>query len=216
MLRTFGATVLGGVIFFIAGVYVYRLGIAPQLPHSDSLLRAVAAVLLVGVYTLCGWAAGLLLSLSGAILRKVADLEKRVQEFLAPRMARLIAKIPVGQEDLSIVEFKKLITNESLPQTTEREPSSSKLFSSIKIISRYLMHRVLQAANLIFLSDFCDDLQAQGHTRVNAATVEQFGREKLVSLVLEYLRAPVSLVRIVTLVVAAILLLLPILLRVYS
>ncbi len=216
MLRTFGATVLGGIIFFIAGLYVYRLGIAPHLLHSDGLLRAVAAVLLVGVYTFCGWATGLLLSLSGAILRKAGDLEKRVQEFLAPRMARLIAKIPLGQEGMSIVEFKKLLTNESLPQTTEHEQSSSKLFSSIKIISRYLMHRVLQATNLIFLNDFFDDLQAQGRTRVNAATVEQFGREKLVSLALEYLRAPVSLVRIVTLIVAAILLLLPILLRIYS
>lgn len=216
MLRTFGYMALGGIIFFIAGVFVYKLAVAAPLNSISPFLSALVAVLIVGMFTVFGWAIGLILSLASAILHKVEKIEKRVQEFLAPRMAKLTAKIPMGQEGLTIEEFKELIARENFFRTTEQEGVAPTLFSSFKFASRFMLNKVIHAANAIFVSDFLKELQTQGHTRVNVATVERFGREKLVGLVLDYLRTPVSLARLITVLVAAIVLLLPILFGVYS
>lgn len=206
MLRTFGYTLLGLAIFFTAGFLIYKLGLAPYLQSFHFLLSGFIAVLLVSFYCLCGGAAGLLLALTGAIMRKVESLETNVQKFLAPRMEKLVAKIPLGREGMAIEDFKRLLTEGVWLEQAGRDSNSPTLFSSLKIFSRFMMRRLLQAMRLVFLNDFIEELQAQGETRVNVANVERFGRESLVSLALDYLRTPVLLVRVVTFIIATLLL----------
>lgn len=206
MLRTFGYTFGGLAVFFVAGVLIYKLGLAPHLQSLHFLLSAFIAILLVGFYALCGGVAGLLFALTGALMRKVENLETNVQEFLAPRMAKLIAKIPIGQEGMAIDDFKRLLTEGAWLEQTSRDSNSPTLFSSFQILSRFFMRRLLQAMRWVFLNDFIDELQTQGETRVNVANVERFGRESLVSLALDYLRTPVLLVRVLTSSIATLLL----------
>ncbi len=209
MLRTFGYMIFGGVVFFCAGVWLYYSGVAPQLAPAHFVFRALLATVIVGLYTVCGWAAGLLLALSHAILRRVEKFEENLQNFLDQRLANVLAKIPIGQQGLALADFRKLLWESASEPLSKDEAKSPTLLSSAKLASRFLKRRAVQGMNILFLQDFVEALEAQGQTHVNVATVEKYGREKLLVFALDYLRAPVSLIRIVTMIVAAFLLLLP-------
>lgn len=209
MLRTLGYTILSGILFFSAGVWLYYAGVASAIAQAHFVFRALLATLLVSLYTICGWAAGLLLSLSHGILRKVEQFEVKLQSFLEQRLAKLLAKIPIGQEGLGLADFRKLLNDEAREPVSEEETQSPTLLSSAKLASRFLKRRAVQGMNLLFLEDFVEELEAKGQTHVNVATVEKYGREKLLVFALDYLRAPVRLIRVVTIIVAALLLLLP-------
>lgn len=209
MLRTLGYTILGGIVFCCAGWWLYTSGVAPLLAQAHWTVRALLATLLVAVYTICGWAAGMLLSLTHGILRKVGQFEQSLQALLDQRLAKVLAKIPLGQEGLAIADFKKLWTDNAREPPANANVEAPAPLSSMKIASRYLVRNSMRAMNAFFLRDFVEELEAQGQTHINVSTVEKLGREKLLVFALDYLRAPVSLIRLVTILVAGLLLLLP-------
>ena len=210
MLRTLGYTILGGIVFCCAGLWLYSSGVASHFVQAHWVVRALLATLLVAVYTICGWATGLLLSLTHGVLRKVEQFEQSLQAYLDQRLAKLLAKIPLGKEGLAIADFKKLLDDSAREPATSANAEAPAPFSSMKIASRYLVRNSMRAMNAFFLQDFVEELEAQGQTHVNVTSVEKLGREKLLAFALDYLRTPVSFIRLLTIIVASLLLLLPV------
>jgi hypothetical protein len=94
--------ILGGVLFFLAGVVVYNFGPGRLLVNQHIVLRMIVAILLVALYTGLGIVAGLVLGGTSSIRRKLPAAQEGIHTMLAPVTSRIIERIPVGQEGIAL------------------------------------------------------------------------------------------------------------------
>ena len=203
-------TVLAGAVSFIAGLIIYKFGLAGSglTPFMSILL----GFLIVIIYTLSGTISGLALAVTGAMLAGLAQLEQSIHRLLAPVMARMLEKIPLGREGISLEEFHRVV--EGTISAVVKDSASERLgvFSVLKRAARGFLRKILKSAKNFLLEDFVNRLQVSGETRVNASAIEKYGRERLVSLLLETVRSRIEAVKYTILISAALLLLVPVLL----
>lgn len=203
--------VLVGIIFFIAGLLVYNFGIGVPFQESNIVIRLLIVILTVTIYTALGVLVGLTLGATSAIGNKLGEAEQGVHQMLGPIMGGIIERVPVGQEGVSIEQFKQIVDMRIGSFTKESEPRSG-IFSIASIAARYILRKLLATSRTILVVNFAQDLQARGETRVNTHSIEQFAREKAIRLVTNDVRLKLSAVRKIAVTVSAICLLIPALL----
>lgn len=110
-----------------------------------------------------------------------------------------------------VVKFCVLVDSGIDSVATETEQQRSRLFSFASLVARVLVRRLLRICRVLFVVDFISTLQERGETHVNVESVEWYGRERLVQLVLNDIRLKLLTVSRVTFAGAGVLLLIPIL-----
>lgn len=198
--------VLGGVVFFIAGLLVYLFGLAPLLQGTYFVLSLLAGVITVTVYTALGALIGLALGATSTIAKTLPAAEQKVHQMLNPVMGAVIEKIPVGQVGIPIEQFNQIVEGK-FSDLLKPPEQSSRLFSAINFGGRIIMRRLLAITRAVLLVNFVQSLQANGESRVTTQAVEKFARERLMGLVTNYARLQLFSARRIPWMVAAVLLL---------
>ena len=211
ILKSTAYGIVGGVLFFLAGLIVYNFGLGLYLVNQHIVLRMILAILLIALYTVLGIVAGLILGGTSSIQRKLPAAQEGIQTMLAPVTSSIIERIPVGQEGVALEKFSLLVDTGIDSVAAETEQQRSRLFSFASLAARVLVRRLLRVCRALFVVDFIRSLQERGETRVNVESVEWFARERLVQLVIEDIRLKLSIVSKVTFAGAGLLLLIPIL-----
>jgi len=203
--------ILGGVLFFLAGLVVYNFGPGLLLVNQHIVLRMIVAILLVAVYTLLGIVDGLILGGTSSIRRKLPAAQEGIHTMLAPVTSRIIERIPVGQEGIALEKFT-LLVDTGINSVASESQQRSRLLSFASLAASMLTQRVLRICRALFVVNFIRTLQERGETHVNVQSVEWFARERLVQLVIDDLRLKLFTVSKITFACGGVLLLIPILL----
>ena len=211
ILKSTAYGIVGGVLFFLAGLVVYNFGLGLYLVNQHIVFRMIVALLLVALYTVLGIVAGLILGGTSAIRSNLPAAQEGINAVLAPVTSRIIERIPVGQEGVALEKFSVLVDSGIDSVTTETKQQRSRLFSFASLVARVLVRRLLRICRVLFVVDFISTLQERGETRVNVESVEWYARERLVQLVINDIRLKLLTVSRVTFVGAGVLLLIPIL-----
>ena len=211
ILKSTAYGIVGGMLFFLAGLVVYNFGLALLVVNQHVVVRMIAAILLIALYTVLGILAGLILGGTSSIRGKLAAAEERINTMLAPVTSSIIERIPVGQEGVDVEKFSTLVDTAINSHAAETEQERSRLFSFASFVARLLVRRLLRVCRALLVVDFIHGLRERGETRVNVQSVEWFARERLVELVINDVRRKLSIVSIVTFAGAGVLLLIPIL-----
>lgn len=211
ILKSTAYGIVGGVLFFLAGLIVYNFGLGLLLVDQHVVLRMILAILLIALYTVVGIVAGLILGGTSSIKRKLPAAQEGIQTMLAPVTSSIVERIPVGQEGVDLEKFTVLVDTGINSVAEETEQQRSRLFSFASLTARFFVRRLLRVCHALFVVDFMRSLRERGETRVNVESVEWFARERLVQLVIEHIRLKLSIVSKVTFAGAGLLLLIPIL-----
>jgi hypothetical protein len=210
ILKSTAYGVLGGVLFFLAGLVVYNFGLGLLLVNQHIALRMIGAILLVALYTLLGIVAGLILGGTSSIRRKLPAAQDGIHTILAPITSRIIERIPVGQEGIALEKFT-LLVDTGINSVASESQQRSRLFSFVSFGARLLVQKLLRICRALFVVNFIHTLQERGETHVNVQSVEWFARERLVQLVINDLRLKLFTMKKITFAGAGVLLLIPIL-----
>jgi hypothetical protein len=211
ILKSAAYGIVGGVLFFLAGLVVYNFGLALLLVNQHVVLRMIVAILLIVLYTVLGIFAGLILGGTSSIRGKLPAAEEGINTMLAPVTSSIVERIPVGQEGVDLEKFSVLVDTAINSVAAETEQQRSRLFSFASFVARLLVRRLLRVCRALFVVDFIRSLRERGETHVNVESVEWFAREKLVEFVINDIRLKLSTVSKLTFAGAGILLLIPIL-----
>jgi len=210
ILRSTTYGVLGGVLFFLAGLVVYNFGAGVLLEGSHILWRLLVAILIVALYTVLGIIAGLILGASSSIRRKLPDAQDGIHMLLTPVTSRIVERIPVGQEGISVEKFTQLVDTGIMSIVSESRHRSG-ILSIASFVARLLLRRLLRICRALFVVEFVRTLQERGESHVNVQSVERFARERLVQLVINDIRLKLYAARKITFASAGVLLVIPIL-----
>lgn len=210
ILKSTAFGILGGVLFFLAGVVVYNFGPGRFLINQHIVLRMIVAILLVTLYAVLGIVAGLILGGTSSIRRKLPDAQEGIQTMLAPVTTRIIERIPVGQEGVALEKFT-LLVDTGINSVASESQQRSRFISLASLGARLLVQRLLRICRALFVVNLIHTLQERGETHVNVQSVEWFARERLVQLVINDIRLKLFTVRKITFAGAGVLLLIPIL-----
>ncbi|HMG73978.1 MAG TPA: hypothetical protein VK582_10790 [Pyrinomonadaceae bacterium] len=210
ILKSTAFGILGGVLFFLAGLVLYNFGLGLLLVNQHIVLRIIVAVLLVAIYTVLGIVAGLILGGASSIRSKLPVAQEGIHTMLAPVTSRIIERIPVGQEGIALEKFT-LLVDTGINSVASDSQQHSRLLSFASFAARLLVQRLLRICRALFVVNFIRTLQERGETHVNVQSVEWFARERLVQLVINDLRLKLFTVSKVTFAGAGVLLLIPIL-----
>jgi hypothetical protein len=211
ILKSTAYGILGGVLFFLAGLVVYNFGPGLLLVNQHIVLRMIVAILLVALYTLLGIVAGLILGGTSSIRRKLPAAQEGIHTMLAPVTSRIIERIPVGQEGIALEKFT-LLVDTGINSVASESLQRSRLLSFASFGARLLVQRLLRICRTLFVVKFIRTLQERGETHVNVQSVEWFARERLVQLVIDDLRLKLFTVSKITFACGGVLILIPILL----
>jgi hypothetical protein len=211
ILKSTAYGILGGVLFFLAGLVVYNFGPGMLLEGSHILWRLLVAILTVALYTVLGIIAGLIVGGSSAIRRKLPDAQDGIHMLLTPVTNRIIERIPVGQEGVPVEKFTQLVDT-GITSVASESRQRSGVLSIASFAARLLLQRLLRICRALFLVEFVRTLQERGETHINVQSVEQFARERLVQLVINDIRLKLYALRKITFACAAILFVIPIVL----
>jgi hypothetical protein len=211
ILRSTAYGILGGVLFFLAGLAVYNFGPGVLLEGSHIIWRLLVAILVVALYTVIGIIAGLILGGSSSIRRKLPDAQDGIHMLLTPVTSRIIERIPVGQESIPLEKFTQLVDT-SITSVASDSRQRSRVLSIASFAARLLLQRLLRICRALFLVEFVRTLQERGESHINVQTVERFARERLIQLVIDDIRLKLYAVRKITFAAAGILLAIPIVL----
>ena len=210
ILKSTAYGVLGGVLFFLAGLVVYNFCLGLLLVNQHIALRMIGAILLVALFTLLGIVAGLILGGTSSIRRKLPAAQEGIHAMLAPITGRIIERIPAGQEGIALENFA-LLVDSGINSVASESQQRSRLLSFASFGARLFVQRLLRICRALFVVNFIRTLQERGETHVNVQSVESFARERLVQLVINDLRLKLITVSKITLASAGVLLLIPIL-----
>lgn len=210
ILRSTAYAILGGILFFLAGVVVYNFGPGRLLVDQHIALRMIVAILVVALYTLLGIVAGLILGGTSSVRRKLPAAQEGIHTMLVPVSGRIIERIPVGQEGIPMEKFTLLVDTGVNSVASELE-QRSRLLSFANFGARLLVQRLLRICRTLFVVNFIRTLQERGETHVNVQSVEWYARERLVQLVISDFRLKLLTVSKITFAGAGILLVIPIL-----
>jgi hypothetical protein len=211
ILKSTAYGILGGVLFFLAGMVVYNFGPGLLLVNQHIALRIIVAILLIALYTLLGIVTGLILGGTSSIHGKLPAAQEGVHTMLAPVTSRIIERIPIGQEGVPLEKFTVLVDT-GINSVASECQQRSRLLSFASFGARLLVQRLLRICRALFVVNFIRTLQARGETHVNVQSVEWFARERLVQLVINDLRLKLFTVSKITFACGGVLILIPILL----
>jgi hypothetical protein len=153
--------ILGGVLFFLAGVVVYNFGPGRLQVNQHIVLRMIVAILLVALYTGLGIVAGLVLGGTSSIRRKLPAAQEGIHTMLAPVTSRIIERIPVGQEGIALEKFT-LLVNTGINSVASESQQRSRLLSFASFGARILAQRLLRICRALFVVNFICTLQERG------------------------------------------------------
>lgn len=210
ILKSTAFGILGGVLFFLAGLVLYNFGLGLLLVNQHIVLRIIVAVLLVVIYTVLGIVAGLILGGASSIRSKLPAAQEGIHTMLAPVTSRIIERIPVGQEGIALEKFT-LLVDTGIDSVASDSQQQSRFLSFASFGARLLVRRLLRICRALFVVNFIRTLQERGETHVNVQSVEWFARERLVQLVITDIRLKLFTVSKITFAGAGVLLLIPIL-----
>jgi hypothetical protein len=211
ILKSTAYGIIGGVLFFLAGLLVYNFGPGLLLVTQHIILRLIIALLVVGLFTFLGIVAGLILGASSSIRGKLPAAQEGINTVLAPVTSRIIERIPVGKEGVALEKFT-LVVDSGITSVASESKQRSGILSIANFFSRLFVHRLLRICRALFVVDFVRTLQERGESHVNVQSVEWFARERLVQLVINDLRLKLHAVSKITAACAGILLVTPFLL----
>ncbi|MGH7597236.1 MAG: hypothetical protein ACREOI_12845 [bacterium] len=175
------------------------------------MIIAIAAVVLM-IYTLFGVISGFVLAIIPTILKGLGGLEQSLHRWVDPAMARIVEKIPVGQEGIPLDQFNHIVNDKITALIDEIARQNSGRLNPFRAAYRFVSSKVLRKMQSLLIEHFVKDLQKNDETRVNAKAVEKFAREKLIGVVADYWRGKIDGIRIIVLALALLLLLIPLLL----
>jgi hypothetical protein len=202
---------LFGVTFFVAGLLVYNFGTGVPLQDANVVFRLIIGIVTVAIYTALGIVIGLTLGATSAVGHKLVDVEQGVHQMITPVTTSIIERMPVGQEGVSIEQFNQIV-DARISNLTKESVQRSGIFSVVGIASRFIVRKLLAISRGVLIVNFVQDLQERGETRVNAQALEKFAREKMVRLVINFVRLKLYAVRKISVIVSAISLFIPVLL----
>jgi hypothetical protein len=198
ILKSLVFAILGGVIFFIAGLLVYNFSIGLLILGTHIVLRLIVAILILAVYTALGALIGLLFGATSAISNQLPSAEQGVHQMLNPVMGSIIEKVsektPIGRFGVPIEQFNHIVDGKIADLIKVPEQRSG-LFSVINFVARIVMQKVLTITRTVLVVNFVQDLQANGETQVTVQAIEKFTRGKLMRLVTNYVRMKLYTVR---------------------
>src|SRR5258708_3634466 len=178
ILRSTAYGILGGVLFFLAGLVVYNVGPGVLLEGSHILWRLLVAILIVALYTVLGIVAGLILGASSSIRRKLPDAQDGIHMLITPVSNRIIERIPVGQAGIPVERFTQLVDTGIMSIVSESR-QRSRILSIASFAARLLLQRLLGICRALFVVDFVRTLKERGESHINVQSVERFARERL-------------------------------------
>lgn len=208
ILKSTAYGILWGILFFLAGLVVYNFGPGVLLKSSHIILRLLAAILIVALYTILGIIAGLILGGSSSIGRKLPDAQDGIHMLLTPITNRIIERIPVGQDGIPVDKFAVLVDT-GIASVASESKQRSGVLSIASFAARLLLQRLLRICRALFLVEFVRTLQERRESRINIQTVERFAQERLVQLVISDIRLKLYALRKITFACAAVLFVIP-------
>lgn len=140
---------VAGIIFFIAGITVYNLGISGLLGEASAFFGIVAALVITALYTFVGVLVGLTIGATSSTRKKLAEAEGRLHPVIEPLMAGIIAKMPVGQEGIPIAQFNELLRGSIASVAEAPEQKGSTFFSIAGAAYRLVLRKILSISQTV-------------------------------------------------------------------
>lgn len=203
--------ILGGVIFFIAGLLVYNFSLGLLLIGTHIIIRLLGIVVILVIYTALGALIGMALGATSAVGKKLPAAEQGVHQMLTPVVGGIIDKIPVGQVGIPIERFNNIVDGK-ISEFIKVPEQRTGLFSVLNFAARIVMQKLLSITRTVLVVNFVQDLQASGETQVTARAVEKFAQERLMRLVTNYVRVKLYAVRKIAWAASSLLMSIPIIL----
>jgi len=211
ILRSTMYGLLGGVLFFLASIFVYNFGPGLLLADQHFVLRMIVALFIIVIYTVLGVLAGLILGSTSSLRRKLPDAQEGIHMVLTPVTSRIIERIPIGQEGIPLENFTGVVDKAFMSVASESKQRSS-LLSVANVGARFVMQALFRICRKLLLIEFIRSVQENGDSRINVHAVERFARERLVLLAITDIRVKLFFVMKTTLACVGVLLLIPFLL----
>lgn len=199
------AILVGGALF-IAGWVFYGTGVARLLINVNLGFKIIIALLIVVSYTCFGTAIGFVLGATSILGRKLGDAEQAVNGITAALTARVVERIPFGQQGISTEQFVPYV--DAQIARISNDSASGKSFPG-GTLARSILKRFLPIVRKLLAVNFVRDLQIRGQTTVTSASVEQFAREKMVRLAIDFISLKVYAVKKVVSILLWIVLIVP-------
>ena len=163
---------------------------------GSAVVHGVGAVGLVGIFAVAGALTGVGLGITSTLRALLARAEGELGRQLQPLVRHAVERALGGEPAMSIERFRAALDRQL------RTVSAGGGWGPLGLLTRLLGAAVIRLVRFGLERQFLRRLEREGQSVVTLETVERFGRDTLVGLLLDQARARVGLVHAGLLAVA--------------